>query len=80
MHERKRQKVRFQRKRQEKTWKNQMEDIMNKENDWDHVTAASMVEGAIKNVNREEMATAIKVMKSGKAAGPSGSMYRDDIC
>ena len=41
-------------------WKTHMEEIMNKENDWDHVTAASMVEGPIKNVTREEMAVAIK--------------------
>ena len=44
---------------------------MNKKNDRDHVTEASMVEGPIKNVSREEMAIAIKVMKQGKAAGPS---------
>ena len=44
---------------------------MNKENDWDHVTAASMVQEPIKNVIREEMTIAIKVMKPGKAAGPS---------
>ena len=43
---------------------------MNKENDWDHVTAASMVEGPIKNVTRKEMAIAIKVIKSGKETGP----------
>ena len=48
-----------------------MMEIMNKENDWDHVTAASMIEGPIKNVTREEMAIAIKVMKPRKAAGPS---------
>ena len=48
-----------------------MEEIMNKENDWDHVTEAGMVEGPIKNVTREEMAIAIKVMKPGKAAGLS---------
>ena len=52
---------------------------MNKENNWDHMTAANMVEGPIKNVTREEMAMAIKVMKPGKAAGPS-EMCRDDIC
>ena len=52
-------------------WKNHVEKIMNKENDWDHMTAASMVEGSIKNVTREVMAIAIKVMKPGKAAGPS---------
>ena len=33
---------------------------MNIENDWDHVTEASMVEGSIKKVTREEMAIAIK--------------------
>ena len=42
---------------------------MNKGNDWDHVTEASKVEGLIKNVTREEMAIATKVMKPGKAAG-----------
>ena len=44
---------------------------MNKENNWDHVTEASMVEGLIKNVTREEMSIAIKMVKVGKAAGPS---------
>ena len=44
---------------------------MNKENDWNHVTAASTVEGPIKNVIREEMVIAMKVMKPGKTAGPS---------
>ena len=44
---------------------------MNKENDWDHVTEASIVEGPIKNVTRQEMAIAINVMKPGKADGPS---------
>ena len=46
-----------------------MNEIMNKENDLD-VTAASMVEGPIKNVTCKEMAIATKVMKLGKAAGP----------
>ena len=48
-----------------------MEEIIHKENDWDHVTEASMIEGNNKKVNRKEMAIAIKVMKPGKAAGPS---------
>ena len=62
----------FNKKDRKRIWKNYMEDIMNKENDWDHVTQASMVEGGpIKNVTREEMAIAIKVMKPGKAAGSS---------
>ena len=42
---------------------------MSKENNWDHVTEAIMVEETIKNVFREEIAIAIKVMKPGKAAG-----------
>ena len=48
-----------------------MEEIINKENDWDHVTAAGMIEGPIKNVTREEIAIATKMIKPGKAAGPS---------
>ena len=59
----------FSEKNRKIIWKNHMEEIMNKE-DWDHVTAASMVEGPIKNVTQEEMAIAIKVMKPGKAVGP----------
>ena len=48
-----------------------IEEIMNEENDWDHVTEPSVTEGPVKNVAREEMAMVIKVMKPGKAAGPS---------
>ena len=51
-----------------------MGEIINKENDWDHVTADSMVEGPTKNVIRKEMAIATKVIKAGKPAGPS------DVC
>ena len=39
--------------------------------DWYHVIKASMTEGPIKNVSREEMATATEVTKPGKAFGPS---------
>ena len=35
------------------------------------MAAASAVEGPIKNVTSEETAIAIKMMKPGKAAGPS---------
>ena len=42
-----------------------------KENDCYHMTAASVVEGPIKNVSCKEMAIAIKVMKPEMAAGPS---------
>ena len=61
----------FSEKDKKRTWKNHMEEIMNKENDWDHVTEASMVEAPIKNVTQAEMAIAIKAMKPGKAPGPS---------
>ena len=55
----------------EKDREKHMKEIINKENDWEHVTAASMIEEPIKNVTRKKMAIAIKVMKRGKAAGPS---------
>ena len=42
---------------------------MNKENDWDYMTATSMVKEPIKNVTAKEIAIPIKVMKSEKAAG-----------
>ena len=50
---------------------NHMEEIINKESDWDHITGASMVEVLIEKVTCEEMATAVTAMKPGKAAGPS---------
>ena len=61
----------FREKDRKRMWKNHMMEIMNKENDWDHVTEVGMVEVPIKNVTREKIAIAIKVMKLGKAAGPS---------
>ena len=48
MHERKRQRLGFSEKDKKRIWKSHMEEIMNKEKDRDHVTAASMVEGPIK--------------------------------
>ena len=47
---------------------------MNKENDWNHVTAASMVEGPIKNITHKKIAIAIKVIKPEKVAEPSEEM------
>ena len=60
----------FSEKDKKRIWKYHMEEIMNKENDWDHVTVANMVEGPNKNVTHKEMATAITVMKPEMAAGP----------
>ena len=59
----------FREKDKKRIRKNHME-IMNKENHWDCVTAASMIVGPIKNVTHEEITIAIKVMKPGKVAGP----------
>ena len=42
---------------------------MNKENDWDHMPEASMVEGPVEKVSHEEMAIVVYAMKPGKAAG-----------
>ena len=44
---------------------------MNKENDRDHVTEISMVEGSVEKFTYEEMAIATKAMKLRKAAGLS---------
>ena len=51
MHERKR--LGFSKKDRKRIWKNHME-IMNKEKDWNHVTAVSMVKGHITNVIRKK--------------------------
>ena len=76
MHKRKDGRLCFSEKNRKRMWKNHMKEIMNKESDWDHETAASMVEGPIEKVTREEKAIAIKVIKPGKAAGPS-EVYAD---
>ena len=68
MHKRKRRKVRLSEKDRKRIRKNHREEFKNKENDWDRVTAANMIYGPIKNVTPKEI---IKVMKPGKAAGPS---------
>ena len=60
----------FSEKDRKKIWKNHPEEIMNKENDWDHVTEASMVEGPINNVTCEETTIAIKVMRPGRQLDP----------
>ena len=53
-----------------------MEEIMYKENVWDHMAEASVVEGSIEKVNPKEMAIA---MKPGKAAGPF-EIFAEMIC
>ena len=60
----------FSEKDRKRIWKDHLKEIMNNEN-WDHVTEASIVKGPIENATREEMTIAIKVMKPAKVAGPS---------
>ena len=70
----------FSKKDRKRIWKNHMEEIMNKEKDWNQVTAVGMVKGLIKNIIRKKMSIAIKVIKLGKAAWIFWSMCRDGIC
>ena len=53
-----------------KVWKDYMERIMNKENDWDHNVEGDIVEGPIVRVNREELLQTLNEMKTGRAPGP----------
>ena len=54
-----------------KIWKECMEKIMNKENEWDRMVETDLVEGPVEKVARNEMVEAIQSMKSGKATEPS---------
>ena len=55
-----------------KIWKEHMEKIMNKENEWDRMVETDVVEGPVEKVARNEIVEAIQSMKSGKATGTSG--------
>ena len=54
-----------------KIWKEHMEKIMNKENEWDHMVETNVVEGPMEKVARNEIVKAKQRIKSGKATGPS---------
>ena len=49
-------------------WKNHTEEIVNKENDWDHMKEANIMEGSIEKVAYQEIVILLKAMKLGKAA------------
>ena len=51
-------------------WKEHMERVMNEENEWDQITAMDVVERPIEEVTVEEVMTALRKLKSGKATGP----------
>ena len=48
-----------------------VERLLNIENDWDRVLEEDKVEGPCELINEKEVEEAIKVMKVGKAGGPS---------
>ena len=52
-------------------WREYMERLLNIENDWDGVLEGDKVEGPCELINEKEVKEAIKVMKTGKAGGPS---------
>ena len=54
-----------------KDWKDYMERMMNKENDWDHSVEGDGVEGPVVCVGIEEVLQALNEMKTGIARGPS---------
>ena len=54
-----------------KMWKEHMEKIMNKENEWDHMEETDVVEGPVEKVDRNEIEEAMQRKKSRKATGPS---------
>ena len=50
--------------------KGHMERVMNEENEQDQITDMDVIEGPIEKVTGEEVMTALRKMKSGKATGP----------
>ena len=61
----------FSEKERGKVWKDYMERIMNKENDWDRNVEGDAVEGPVVCVSREEVLQALSEMRKQIAPGPS---------
>ena len=55
-----------------KIWQEYMEKLLNVENEWDKQVECDLVQGPSCRIEEEEVAKALKCMKKGKAAGPSG--------
>jgi len=53
-------------------WRKYMEKLLNEENTWDNATACENVEGPCELIRRDEILKAPRMMKKGKAAGPTG--------
>ena len=54
-----------------KIWKERMEKIIGKENEWYEMVETDEVEGPVKKVTRYKIVEAIQKLKSGKVTGPS---------
>ena len=49
-----------------------MEKLLNEENTWDNATTCENVEGPCELIRRDEILKALRMMKKGIAAGPTG--------
>jgi len=52
-------------------WRKNMEKLLNEENTWDNATTCEKVEGPYELIRRDEILKAVRMMKKGKAAGPT---------
>jgi len=48
------------------------EKLLNEENTWDNATTYEKVKGPCQLIRRDEILNALRMMKKGKAAGPTG--------
>ena len=53
-------------------WRKYMEKLLNEENTWDNATTCENVEGPYELIRRDEILKALRMMKKGKAAVPTG--------
>jgi len=53
-------------------WRKCMENLLNEENTWDIATTCENVERPCELIRRDEILKALRMMKKGKAAGPTG--------
>jgi hypothetical protein len=58
--------------RVKEVWRKYMEKLLNEENVWDNDVTCEKVEGPSELIGRDEVLKALRQMKKGKAAGPTG--------
>ena len=49
-----------------------MENLLNQENAWDNATTCERVQGPCEVIRKYEILNALRMMKKGKAASPTG--------